>query len=103
MIRLHPGEPHPHAPLRVLVVDGCADRPEHLRTDLASAGPAGLELESTTNPRAVLESIRNDRHDAYLLGAASGEPDAVALLREARKAGCRAPLIVLADAAGPGD
>src|SRR5215468_8688348 len=103
MIRLHPAEPPPLAPLRVLVLDGCPDRADHLRTALASVRPARLHPEAAANARAVLDSLRHDRHDAYLLAIAPGEQDALVLLREARKAGSRAPLLVLADSAGPGD
>jgi FixJ family two-component response regulator len=88
------------APVKVLLVDD--DEDDYIITrDLVSAiGGHRYNLEWINNYREALPAIQRRAHDIYLLDFRLGESTGLELLREAKVAGCIAPMILLT---GQGD
>jgi PAS domain S-box-containing protein len=88
------------AQVKVLLVDD--DEDDYIITrDLISAiGGHRFDLEWINNYREALPAIQRRAHDIYLLDFRLGESTGLELLREAKVAGCIAPMILLT---GQGD
>ena len=82
-------------PIRVLMVED-----DELDFELTAARLQDVPGLSVTVDRAAsyeqgLDAVRRCEHDAYLVDYRLGHRDGVDLLREARRAGCGAPMILL--------
>jgi signal transduction histidine kinase len=96
------GRAVPAPEIRVLLVDD--DPEDHLLTSelLADVEEGGrtFVLDATQSYDEALAALQAGGHDVYLLDYRLGERNGVELLREAREAGCRAPIILLTGEGG---
>src|ERR1041385_2060494 len=88
------------APVKVLLVDDDEDDYIITRDLISGIGGHRYQLEWKNSFREGLERIREREHDIYLLDYRLGESTGFELLREAVRAGCKAPMILLT---GQGD
>jgi PAS domain S-box-containing protein len=88
------------AAVKVLLVDD--DEDDYIITrDLVSAiSGHRYQLEWVNNYREALKAIERRAHDIYLLDYRLGESTGLELLRESKRSGCKAPMILLT---GQGD
>jgi len=80
--------------LRVLLVDDDEDEYTLVRGDFADFAERDFELEWVDSYAAGLQAITRREHDAYLIDYQLGAASGVDLVRAARAAGVRAPLIM---------
>lgn len=88
------------APVRVLLVDDDEDDYVITRDLIARIGEHRYQLEWVDNYPDALRTIQIREYDVCLLDFRLGERTGLELLREAKRAGCRAPMILLT---GQGD
>ena len=81
--------------VRVLLVD---DEESYvaIRDLLAEASTGRYILDWEATYCGALEATERDEHDVYLIGRPLGEADSLELARDARRIGCRGPMILLA-------
>jgi DNA-binding NarL/FixJ family response regulator len=82
-------------PIRVLMVEDDELDYELTAARLAEVPAFPIELERAATYEQGLDAIGRCRHDAYLIDYRLGHRDGVELLREARRTGCDAPMIML--------
>ncbi|HLG15500.1 MAG TPA: PAS domain S-box protein [Blastocatellia bacterium] len=83
--------------LRVLLVEGNENDFVVTRDLLSSIDGGGFDLEWARSYEAGLKAMTGPHHDICLVGFRLGNRDGVELLREARRAGCQAPIILLTE------
>lgn len=89
------------APIRVLFVGDEQDVYLRARDLLQLAGKTDLVLEWTPSFDAALDAMKRNQHAAYLVDDHPGERSGLDVLRQAMKADCRAPIILLSDENDP--
>lgn len=90
----------PHLPVKVLLVDDDEDDFIITRDLFAECDHGRFELEWRATYATAWETLRQARHDVYLVDYRLGEQHGLELLREAVAWGCQAPIIILT---GQGD
>src|SRR5215831_7684559 len=88
------------APIRVLVVDDDEDDYIIARDLISSIRERRYKVEWAGTFNAGLEAVKRREHSICLLDYRLGEMTGLDLLRQARKSGCRVPMILLT---GQGD
>jgi diguanylate cyclase (GGDEF)-like protein/PAS domain S-box-containing protein len=86
--------------IRVLLIEDDEDDYVLTRDLLADSRRTHFSLDWISNFSEALGAIGNGQHDVYLVDYHLGEHDGLEVLREARIAGCRRPIILLT---GQGD
>lgn len=82
-------------PVRVLLVEDDAGESRFLRAMFDEFTPEQYAFDCVETLEAGLAEIGHCRHDVYLVDYRLGNSSGLLLLREARVAGCRAPIIIL--------
>ena len=82
-------------PIRVLMVEDDELDFELTAARLAETPGMTVVVERAKSYEQGLEAMRRCQHDAYLVDYRLGHRDGVELLREGRRAGCDAPVILL--------
>jgi PAS domain S-box-containing protein len=80
---------------RILLVEDDEDDYRLTRDMLADIEDVRYDVEWVHTYDAALDALRQNRHDACLLDYRLGERTGLDLLRDARAAGCRMPIILL--------
>jgi CheY-like chemotaxis protein len=82
-------------PLRILLVDDDESTFVITRELLREINGRPVELEWTGEADEGLDLILRDGHEVYLIDYRLGADDGLEVLRRARAAGCKAPILIL--------
>jgi CheY-like chemotaxis protein len=88
-------------PIRVLLIEDDEDDYVLTREALKGLGAEAVVLDWLSEPEAALEALCEGRHDVCLLDFHLGSSTGLELLRQARRRGCRVPVILLSGTSGP--
>lgn len=91
----------PGPPLQILLIDD--DEHSFIITSelLSNINGRPVELHWESEPADGLQAILSERFDVHLLDYRLGAADGIAILEQARAAGCKAPIIMLTGQADP--
>jgi signal transduction histidine kinase len=81
--------------VRILLVDDDASVAEFIRQLLDSVAPGQYALDAICTYTEGIRGVLTGRHDVALIDYKLGAQSGIELIREARAAGCRLPLIVI--------
>lgn len=87
--------------IRILLVDDREDHYIMTRRLFSSMRGGGYVIDWVNNYTGALEAIQRSTHDVYLIDYHLGPDNGIDLVREARRAGCQAPMIVFTSSANP--